>query len=120
MSIFPKMGRYALVGVINTATHWLVFLMLYSLLKMDQAMSNLVAFLIAVSCSFILNGYFTFNSHLSLKRYVLFTVFMGVVSYLVGVLADIINLLPIFTLLIFTTISFILGFFWSHFIVFKK
>lgn len=120
MSIIHKVGRYALVGVINTAIHWLVFLLLYYVLKADQSFSNLVAFMVAVSCSFFLNGHFTFNTRLDIKRYFLFTAFMGLISYLIGVLADAVNLLPILTLVIFTVISFVLGFLWSHFIVFKK
>lgn len=120
MSIIHKLGRYAVVGVINTAVHWLVFLLVYYVLKTDQSLSNLVAFLVAVSCSFFLNGYFTFNSRLNIKRYLLFTIFMGLISYLVGRLADTVHLLPVFTLVIFTMISFVLGFLWSHFIVFKK
>lgn len=120
MSIVHKVGRYALVGIVNTCIHWLVFGVLFWAFMFNQAVSNLVAFLVAVSCSFVLNGYFTFGSALGVKRYVLFTAFMGLLSYWVGWFADRVDLLPLFTLVIFTVISFVLGFLWSHFIVFKK
>lgn len=120
MSIIRAIGCYGLVGIVNTAVHWLMFSLFYIVVNTSQAISNIIAFIVAVTVSFYLNAHFTFNTHTNLKRYLLFVVFMGVISYLVGFFADKIELLPLFTLIIFTLISFIIGFIWSRFFVFKK
>lgn len=120
MAIIHVLGRYGLVGIINTAVHWLMFSLFYFVFNTNQAIANTVAFMVAVTVSFYLNAHFTFNTYTNLKRYLLFVVFMGFISYLVGFFADKSELLPLLTLCIFTAISFIVGFLWSRFFVFKK
>lgn len=111
--------KYGVVGILNTLIHWMVFLYLYYELLQKQAISNLVAFAIAVTFSFFVNARFTFKSYVSLKRYVLYVAFMGAMSWLVGALADNQKINPILTMTIFSAISLVLGFIYSKYIVFR-
>nr|CBX82209.1 phage-encoded bactoprenol-linked glucose transferase (flippase) [Erwinia amylovora ATCC BAA-2158] len=43
------LSRYISVGIINTALHWAGFGMMVFIMKNDQAVSNVVALLIAVT-----------------------------------------------------------------------
>ncbi|MBJ9598129.1 GtrA family protein [Citrobacter werkmanii] len=55
-------GRYVSVGVLNTAIRWLCFGALFSLIGLGQSISNLVAFCVAVTFSFLVNAKWTFKS----------------------------------------------------------
>lgn len=57
------LSRYISVGIVNTALHWAVFSFMVYIMKYDQAVSNVLAFLIAVTFSFLL----TQNLHLVQK-----------------------------------------------------
>lgn len=120
MSFLHSITRYGLVGIVNTAVHWLIFFVCLHFITTSQAISNTIAFLIAVTVSFFLNAYFTFKTHINIKRYLLFSSFMGVISFLTGYIADKVALPPIYTLIIFTMLSFVIGFIWSKYWVFKK
>nr|WP_092389551.1 GtrA family protein [Halopseudomonas salegens] len=45
--------RYSSVGVLNTVLHWSIFLLLVSLFGISQAISNTIAFMAAVSFSYL-------------------------------------------------------------------
>lgn len=111
--------RYASVGVINTVIHWSVFAIAYHFTGI-QASSNLVAFILAVTFSFFANAHWTFRSQATPARYMLFVAFMGLVSWLVGKLADLSDLPPLVTLISFSAISLILGFVYSRYCVFRS
>ena len=85
----------------------------------NQGISNLTAFLFAVTFSFFLNAKFTFNKKPTSMRYILFSTFMGGLSFLIGILADGLSIQPFMTLVFFSSISLILGFVYSKLIVFK-
>lgn len=112
-------ARYFSVGIVNTLIHWIVFGTLVYLVSTAQATANLIAFIIAVTFSFFANAKFTFKKKATGGRYIAFTVFMGVLSYLTGFIADKINAMPIITLIVFSAISLVLGFFYSKLFVFK-
>ncbi|MDY0270907.1 MAG: GtrA family protein [Advenella sp.] len=112
-------SKYFLIGVLNTLIHWGVFFLVYAVLGANQAVSNFVAFCIAVTFSFFVNAKFTFKSNASLRRYLLFVSFMGALSILVGWGADALGALPIITLVFFSGVSLFLGFIYSRYIVFK-
>lgn len=112
--------KYGVVGVLNTIIHWAFFLFFYYQLLQTQAISNLIAFFIAVTFSFFVNARFTFNSSVSVQRYLLYVVFMGAMSWLVGYLADSWKINPILTMIIFSLISLTLGFVYSNYVVFRK
>lgn len=112
--------RYLSVGVINTLLHWGVFLLLHLVFGLSQAWSNGSAFAVAVSFSFFANAAYTFQARVTLLRYVLFTVFMGFLSILVGAVADKLDLLPLITLVVFSALSLVIGFIFSKWFVFRS
>lgn len=112
-------SRYISVGVINTGIHWLVFAGAVYLMHLSQAVSNLVAFSIAVTFSFFANAKFTFNAKATTKGYLLFVTFMGFMSILVGYLSDHYKISPLITLVEFSAISLICGFLFSNYVIFK-
>lgn len=112
-------AKYTSIGVINTAIHWIVFAVFIYGLHTGQAMGNLAGFIVAVSFSFFANARFTFKSSATSIRYILYVVFMGSLSAVVGWLADKAGTAPIITLIAFSAISLVCGFVYSKFIVFR-
>ncbi|EBT5520216.1 GtrA family protein [Salmonella enterica] len=112
-------SRYISVGVLNTAIHWLCFLALFTLIGMNQAISNLVAFCVAVTFSFFVNAEWTFNSKATTGRYVTFVIFMGGVATLTGYISDRLHAPALITLSAFSVFSLVAGFIYSKFIVFR-
>ncbi len=108
------------MGVVNTGIHWLVFAMVFYGVKQDQAISNFAAFCVAVTFSFFANARFTFRARTTTLRYMLYVGFMGILSAATGWLADYFGLPAIFTLICFSAISLVCGFFYSKFIVFRS
>lgn len=113
-----QFSSYALIGVLNTAIHWMVFLILYSL-DLSQAKANLFSFFMASVFSYIVNSKITFKEKLNLFRYLIFFLGMALISWSVGKASDIYQLNPLVTLIVFSFVSLILGFLWSKFVVFK-
>lgn len=112
-------SRYASVGVINTLLHWSIFALVYRCLE-SQSLSNLIAFCFAVTFSFFTNARWTFRSKATGRRYAAFVIFMGLLSWLVGKLADTVALAPLLTLAGFSALSLVLGFLYSRFCVFRS
>ncbi|MDI3184644.1 GtrA family protein [Pseudomonas paracarnis] len=113
-------SRYAVIGVLNTFIHWASFFAAVYLFGLPQSISNLCAFCIAVTASFILNAKFTFKQKATGKKYAAYVIFMGALSLLVGAVSDALHAEPIITLILFSAISLVVGFFYSKFFVFGK
>lgn len=111
--------KYFSVGVLNTIIHWAVFGLLIYYFSFSQANANLIGFIVAVTFSFFANAKFTFKATVTTLRYTLYVGFMGFLSYLTGATSDGLNFSPIFTLIIFSIISLICGFFYSKNVVFR-
>jgi putative flippase GtrA len=111
-------SRYISVGVINTALHWVCFGVLFHLFGASQALSNVIAFCIAVTFSFFANAKWTFKSKATSGRYIAF-VFYGCYGGLTGYIADEIGAPPVVTLMAFSGFSLVAGFIYSKFIVFR-
>lgn len=111
--------KYLTVGVINTLLHWLVFALFIYIFDLSQAVVNVIAFCIAVTFSFFANAKFTFKKKATGIRYLFFIFLMGILSYLTGIMADMVNFPPIITLISFSFISLIIGFIFSKFFIFK-
>lgn len=111
-------ARYMSVGVINTFIHWVIFAMLYAT-GQSQSFSNFVAFCCAVTFSFFANAKWTFSAEATTVRYLLYIIFMGAMAAIVGLCADRTRISPLITLVIFSAISLICGFFYSKYVVFK-
>lgn len=116
--MLKNVSLYSLIGVFNTGLHWSVFYLLINQ-GIEQSYSNLVAFLCAASFSFIVNAKYNFKSEINLNKYFLFLGFMGILSFSVGFVSDGLLLNPLFTLVVFSLLSFILGFLYSKFVVFR-
>jgi putative flippase GtrA len=113
-------AKYTSIGIINTLIHWVVFALCIYIFKANQAVSNFIGFVFAVSFSFVANARFTFNATTSIIRYMLYAGFMGSLSAAVGWAADKSALAPIITLILFSAISLVCGFIYSNFIVFRN
>lgn len=112
-------SRYVSVGVVNTVLHWICFGVLFHFFCASQALSNVIAFCIAVTFSFFANAKWTFKSKASSVRYIAFVVFMGVMAAMTGYTADVIGAPPVVTLIAFSGLSLVVGFIYSKFIVFR-
>lgn len=113
-------AKYTSIGVLNTLIHWIVFGICIYGLHTNQALANFAGFVIAVSFSFFANAKFTFKASTTTFRYMLYVGFMGTLSGVVGWFADRCELPPLVTLVTFSTISLVCGFFYSKCIVFRE
>ena len=118
-----KAASFALVGVVNTFIDLGIFLAAYNLLKLPLIPANVLAWLVAVSGSYVMNSFITFAAEsgrqLRWRAYGAFVAsgVAGVItntailaSYWVPVLAA--KLLAI-------AVSFVVNFSLSHFVVFR-
>ncbi|WP_167356490.1 GtrA family protein [Pseudomonas lurida] len=120
MHLINLFKRYATVGVLNTAVHWLVFLLTFYVIGFEQSVSNFIAFCVAVSFSFVVNARFTFKRQATGVMYVVYVVFMGGLSLLVGAISDLFQFIPLMTLVVFSVVSLVVGFLFSKFIIFRE
>ena len=70
-----KVVRYSVVGVANTATDFAVFSLLLYVAGMRPLWANCLAFLVAVTQSYVVNARWTFQQHtsdLTIKSYLYF------------------------------------------------
>lgn len=111
--------RYAVTGGLNTAVHWMIFVLLVWLGN-PQSISNLCAFLVAVTLSFFLNAQWTFKTRTSIKGYVVMVLTMGTLSFVLGAVADALSLHPIVTMVGFSAVSLVIGYLIAKFIVFRE
>jgi putative flippase GtrA len=119
MHLINLFKRYATVGVLNTAVHWLVFLLTFYVIGFEQSVSNFIAFCVAVSFSFVVNSRFTFKRKATGVMYVVYVVFMGCLSLLVGAISDLFQFIPLLTLIVFSVVSLVIGFLFSRFVIFR-
>ncbi len=109
---------YFIIGLFNTAIHWSVFSIMYAQLEI-QSYSNFSGFLFAATFSFLVNSRYNFKSKIKKRKYITFIVGMGLISYSLGYISDIINIIPILTLISSSFLSLILGFIFSKYIIFR-
>ncbi|WP_404943175.1 GtrA family protein [Pseudomonas brassicacearum] len=116
---FHGFPRFVSVGLLNTLIHWSTFFVMHTVMGFRQAPSNFVGFCLAVSFSFYANARYTFKQRTSVPRYVLFVGLMGVLSYGVGYVGDQLLLPGLMTLVVFSGISLVCGFFYSKYVIFR-
>jgi putative flippase GtrA len=116
---FHGFSKFVSVGFLNTLIHWSTFLVLH-VMGFSQALSNLAAFCLAVSFSFYANAHYTFKARATGSRYLQFVGFMGLLSLCVGYAADRLALPGLITLIVFSTISLVCGFFYSKCFIFRE
>ena len=121
-----KALSFATIGVINTLIDLGVFLVGYNLLGLKLIPANLLSWLIAVSCSYVMNSSITFaqesGGKLSRRAYATF-----VVSGIAGVTANTCVLffasywVPVLVAKLLSILaSFVVNFTLSHFVVFRS
>ena len=115
-----QVTRYALVGIINTIIHILVFFCLHSLFMVSQSFSNFFAFTIAIILSFFLNAKITFKVSIRLAKLFIYYFFIASINFTIGLIADIINIAPVLTISMTIVISFVVGFLGSRYFIFNE
>jgi putative flippase GtrA len=126
LELMRKASTFAVIGVVNTAVDFCVFMAAYKLLHLPLVPANLLAWIVAVSGSYVLNSMITFAAEsgrrLTLRAYVSF-VASGVAGFVGNT-----TTLWIASFFVPVTIakviaigaSFVLNFSLSHFVVFRK
>jgi putative flippase GtrA len=118
---------YALVGVVNTAIDYSVFLAAHAVLGLPLVAANTLSWMVAVSNSYMLNSTITFAAESGRKlRWLAYFTFVasGIAGWLANtavlVVAVEVLLLPVWLAKLFAVIaSFIVNFSLSHFVVFR-
>lgn len=90
---FKQFSKFAVVGVINTLINLVVLFVFTEYLGLYYIYSAIIAFLFAVTNSFILNTIWTFNSKISHKTTKRYTKF-----FIVSLMALMVNLLILYSL----------------------
>jgi putative flippase GtrA len=120
-----KALSFAAVGVINTLIDLGIFLLAYGVLAIPLVPANVLAWLVAVSCSYVMNSFITFAAEsgrkLTWRAYAAFAA-----SGIAGVIANTTALviasyfMPVLAAkLIAILVSFLVNFSLSHFVVFR-
>ena len=124
-AVVLKMASFAAVGVVNTAVDASIFFLAYLFVTPSLVVANTVAWIIAVSGSYVLNSHITFAAEsgrqLRLKSYGTF-VASGVVGLVANTTALVIaaNFLPVWgAKAIAILVAFTVNFSLSHFVVFR-
>lgn len=69
---FYEIFRFAIVGVMNTANYYGLYLIFLHLLYIPYLISHVLAFLISMVGSFFMNSYFTYKTKPTLKKFLQF------------------------------------------------
>lgn len=121
-----KAISFAVVGVVNTLIDLAAFLLFYSVAGLPLVVCNVLAWAVAVSCSYVMNTFTTFGPEsghkLRPRDYLTF-----VASGVAGVICATTTLmllslyLPVITAkLLSILVSFVVNFSLSHFVVFRR
>ena len=121
-----KIVSFGVIGLGNTVVDLAIFTFAYTLLMLPLVPSNVLAWLVAVSGSYVMNSMITFRAEsgrvLRRKDY-----FSFVASGILGVvcttttLVVLSNFMPVlYAKLIAIAVSFVVNFTMSHFVVFRQ
>jgi putative flippase GtrA len=121
-----KATSFALVGVVKTVIDLAVFIFAYNVLHWRLIPANVLAWFVAVSCSYVMNSTFTFAVESGRKlRWRDYGAFVA--SGMVGVVANTATLVlmsyvaPVWVAKALAIgVSFLVNFSMSHFVVFRK
>ena len=116
-ALWKEFSTFAALGVANTLIHWQLFYVLVTAAQLSQAASNLTAFCVAALFSFYVHALYTFEDGASVRCYLLYILFMGVLSFVVGHYADVWKLHGLLTVGSFSLLSLFCGLFFSRFIM---
>ncbi len=121
-----KIISFGVIGVGNTVIDLAIFSLAYSVFNLPLVPSNVLAWVVAVSCSYAMNTMITFRAEsgrvLRRKDY-----FRFVASGIFGVIATtttlvvLSNFMPVlYAKLLSILVSFVVNFTMSHFVVFRQ
>jgi len=120
-----KMISFGVIGLGNTVVDLAIFSLAYEVLKLPLVPANVLAWLVAVSGSYVMNTLITFRAEsgrvIRLKDYLSF-VGSGVLGVIVTttILVVLSNFMPVlFAKLVAIVASFVVNFTMSHFVVFR-
>lgn len=117
--------KFGLVGVLNTAINWIVFILL-NMLGMYYIFANIIAYSLSTLNSYIWNSKWVFKySGNNLKETTAKFIVLNVIGLILNtsilyILVDIIGLYKIVSLIITTAIVMIFNYFINKLWVFKK
>ena len=120
---------YLVFGVLTTAVNYLVYLPCYNLLGLSAAVSNVIAWTVAVAFAFLTNKPFVFKSHdwsrktvlPELSKFVGCRVASGVAeTVILLVTVDLLGWSGAFWKLVTSVLVVVANYFGSKFLVFKK
>lgn len=120
---------YLIFGVLTTAVNYLVYLPVYNLMGLSAALSNAIAWVVAVAFAYLTNKPFVFKSHdwsaktviPELTKFVSCRVASGAAETLILLLTvDILHWNGNFWKLVTSVLVVVLNYFASKFLVFKK
>lgn len=121
-----KMVSFAAIGFVNLAIDFGIFTLWYAALHMPLVAANVLAWLVAVSCSYVMNTMITFRHEsgrvLTLRHYLKFGAsgFIGLVVN-TTTLVVLSNFIPVLIAkLVSTAVSFVINFAISNMLVFRK
>jgi putative flippase GtrA len=124
-AIALKAISFAMIGVVNTAIDFCVFWMIFRYLHWPLVLANVLAWVVAVTCSYAMNSFITFGPEsgriLRWRDYASFAA-SGVAGMVASTatlfsLSYVIPILP--AKLVSIVVSFAVNFLLSHFIVFR-
>jgi len=120
-----KIASFATIGVGNTLIDFAVFTFAYQVLQLPLVPSNVLAWLIAVSCSYVMNSLITFRAEsgreLNRKGYLTF-VASGILGVIVAttVLVALSYVMPVLVAKLASILAaFVVNFTMAHFVVFR-
>lgn len=120
-----KLISFGMIGVANAAIDFGVFSLAYEVFNLPLVPANIIAWLVAVSCSYVMNTMITFRAEsgrvLRRKDYLTFVAsgFLGMVAN-TATLLFLSQFMPVYAAkigAIFT--AFVVNFAMSHFVVFR-
>ncbi len=128
-NLFSKAIQFGLVGILGTVTNLLMFFIIGDILGLNENLSAILSFSLAVTQNYLLNSFWTYRDTIPRASFRKYTHFVAV--SLIGLavnLAVLNSVLYLFPDLKWKTIAqaagigtaFILNFVFSHFIVFRK
>lgn len=125
LPLASKMTSFALIGLGNSVIDFAVFTFAYKFLELPLVPSNVLAWMVAVSISYILNTWITFRAEsgriFSLKNYLSFAA-SGILGVFVttSTLVGLSHFMPVLIAKIISTLAgFIVNFAMAHFVVFR-
>lgn len=112
--------KYNIIGILNTLTHWLTYLILNFHFGLESKYANFFSFFISSSVSYVLNSKINYKIDLEKKSYFKFISIIGVLSITVAEFFSYFKISNIIMLIFYTLISLLFGYFFTKKMVFKK